>query len=703
LKTTLGWKLAAGLGACAAVFVAAAAYGPDLARSATAAAKGAAGAAPAVGAGKDWPAHNGDAYETAYSRLDQITAANVGRLGLAFSLDLPGEISLHATPLAVNGVLYFTGSQAAVYAVDGATGKVLWKHDPESWKYSALKMRFGMGVNRGAAYGDGRIYSAAKDGRLFALDAKTGKVIWVTQTLPPDNPENITGAPRFFNGKVIIGSAGADFGVRGRVTAFDAATGKELWRFYTAPGSPEQNKGDPAMEMAAATWHGEYWKTGTGGGVWDSITFDPDLNRLYLATGNAAPYDPDLRSPGGGDNLFTASIVAIDADTGKYVWHYQVNPRDSWDYDSNQQMTLAELTVDGKPRKVLMQAPKNGFFYILDRESGKLISAEKYGKVTWADHIDLKSGRPVEAPNIRYETGDVVMWPAPLGAHSWQSMAYSPRTGLVYVPYMQLGVHFKRGEEPGFLTLGGIAVMAHKADPMDDKGAVLAWDPVHQKEAWKAPLDTIWNGGMMATAGDLVFAGAGDGYVSAYDARSGKRLWRFYAGMGINAAPSTYSIGGKQYVALLAGYGGSASSWGKPLDAGWSVKGPRRLLVFALDGKAKLPASRARFTALKPLDDPSLTLDPKQVAAGEQQYLRCSVCHGLQLNGTGGPAPDLRESPIAFNRDSLWSVVHDGTLMSQGMPSYPDLTREQSDQIFAYIRDGARKLIAQQKAAPAKP
>ena len=268
------------------------------------------------------------------------------------------------------------------------------------------------------------------------------------------------------------------------MTAYDQATGKQAWRFYVAPGTPDQNHGDPAMERAAATWHGEYWKTGTGGAVWDSITFDAKLNRIYLGTGNAGPSDPAVRSPGGGDNLYTASIVALDADTGQYVWHYQINPRDAWDYDCTQQMTLAELVIDGRPRDVLMQAPKNGFFYVIDRITGKLISAEKIGKVTWADHIDLATGRPVEAKDVRYESGETVIWPNPTGAHSWQAMSFSPKTGLVYIPYMQNGVHFYRGPpKTGDVFVANLSIGSFKADAEDGKGALLAWDPVEAASA----------------------------------------------------------------------------------------------------------------------------------------------------------------------------------------------------------------------------
>jgi quinohemoprotein ethanol dehydrogenase len=644
-------------------------------------------------AGQNWTSHNGDPDETSYSQLAKIDASDVGRLGLAWAMDLPGEASLEATPIAVNGVLYFTGSYATVYAVDGVTGKLLWKFDPKTWQHNPLKMHGSFAANRGVAYDNGRIFSTALDGRLFALDAKTGNLIWSTETVPPDTLQTVTGAPRTFKGKVIIGQGGADFGARGYVTAYDEATGKQAWRFYVAPGSPDENKGDPAMEKAAATWHGTWWKTGTGGGPWDSITFDPELNRIYIGTANAGPYDPEMRSPGGGDNLFTASIVALDADTGKYVWHYQVNPRDSWDFDSTQQLTLADLTIDGQPRKVLMQAPKNGFFYVLDRTTGKLISAGKIGKATWADHIDIATGRPVEAKNIRFETGDVTVWPAPTGAHSWQAMAFSPKTGLVYVPTMQYGEHYSRkpSEQKGELTIGGLTMAAVTTDPMDGKGALVAWDPVRQQAAWRAPYDTLWNGGVLATAGDVVFQGAGDGYVYAYDAKTGRQLWKFNAEMGIIAAPMTWSAGGKQYVSVLAGYGGTAGITSDVMNAGWKFSEPRRLLTFALDGKAALPPSPARDKTIHPVDDPKIKLNPADVAAGRAMFLPCAVCHGRDVVSAGGPAPDLRESQIALDPNSFYAVVHDGALIQQGMPPFQNFSRQQVMQLWAYIRQSARE------------
>jgi quinohemoprotein ethanol dehydrogenase len=652
----------------------------------------------AAGAGEDWLSVGGAADESGYSSLEAIDTGNVGELGLAWSYELPGEGALEATPLAVGGVLYFTGTYATVHAVDGATGKLVWRYDPETWKHSPDKMRIGAAINRGLAYADGRLFVGAYDGRLIALDAATGKPEWSVQTLPPGTRHMNGGAPRTFRGKVIIGNGGADYGARGFVSAYDAATGKLAWRFHTVPGSPEENRDDPAMKRAARTWSKYFWqRTGGGGTVWNGITFDPELGRIYIGTGNSGPYDPEVRSPGGGDNLYLTSIVALDADSGKYVWHYQVNPREAWDYKATANMITATLEVEGEPRKVLMQAPTNGFFYVLDRETGKPISAEKFGKVTWAERIDLETGRPVEAPNIRHETGDTTMFPGMLGAHNWQAMSFSPKTGLVYIPYMQIGTRYIK--RPGANSPFNLEFRTVVEEPEDGKGALLAWDPVAQKARWKVQHDFMWNGGTLVTAGGLVFQGAADGWFSAYDAASGKRLWRFYAGNGIVAAPMSYGVNGAQYVSVLAGYGGFVASFADVTNIGWKYRHPRRLLTFKLGGTSKLAPSPPRSMKVEALDDPGLKLNEADVQAGARQYLQCGVCHGPQLRSPGAPAPDLRESQIALRQEDLWSVVHDGTLLSRGMPQFKELSREQVRQIHAYIRAGAREVMGLRKPA----
>jgi quinohemoprotein ethanol dehydrogenase len=656
---------------------------------------------PAYGAGADWTARDADVFESGYSRLAEINAANVGRLGLAWSLDLPGEKSLEATPVAVGGVLYFTGGYGKVYAVQAVTGKRLWTYDPQVWKHNPFKMRFAFAANRGVAYDAGRIFAISQDGRLVALDARSGRVEWTVQTTPVTTIQTNSGQPRAFNGKVVVGNANSAPGMRAFVTAYDQASGRQLWRFYTTPGSPDQNRGDPVMEKAAATWSGEFWKSTAGGDVWDGITFDPELDRVYVATGNSVPTDPAIRGPG--DNLFVSSVVALDAGTGRYLWHHQANPADSWDYDDAAQMTLATLTIDGKPRKVLMQAPKNGFFYVLDRETGRPISAGKLVKVSWADHEDLATGRPVEAKDIRYETGEVLLWPAGIGAHTHQMQAFSPKTGLAYLPVIQIGAKMTRRErQADDIYFNGISIKEYLADTSDGVGALVAWDPVAQKAAWRAPLAGMWNGGAMATAGGLVFEGGGDGWLAAYDAKTGKRLWRYYAGMGIIAAPSTYMAGGRQYVSLLVGYGGATAAWGDLMNPGWSYTGPRRLLTFALDAKVRLPASPPPSRAIHPVDDPKLTLDPAEVLAGHDLFINCMYCHG-RAGRSSGLAPDLRESRLALDPEAFFGVVHDGALIPAGMPKFGDFSRAQVMQLYAYVRATARDAVHGTSLADAPP
>lgn len=654
--------------------------------------------APSVSppANGDWPEHNRDQDETAFSPLARIDTRTITRLGLAWSLDLPGETSLEGTPLAVGGTLFITGTYGKIYAVDGRTGAVLWTYDPEVWRANPDKLSLNFAANRGLAYADGRVFLATFDGRLQALDARTGALVWSVETVPHQSLYFVTAAPRVFEGKVIIGNSGGDFGARAYVTAYDQRTGKQAWRFFVTPGSPQDNAGDPVMQHAAATWSGEFWKTGTGGSVWDNITFDAKYHRIYIPTGNGGPTNAEQRSPGGGDNLFTAAIVALDADTGKYVWHYQYNPRDTWNYDCTQQITLTTLTLAGRRHDVLMQAPKNGFFYVIDRQSGRLLSADKFAKATWADHIDLASGRPVESADVRYRRGSSTLWPNPVGAHSWQAMAYSPRTGLVYIPTMQNGVRYHQGPpQPGEFDDFGVSIGSFKADSQDGKGALVAWDPVLEKPRWRVQHQTLLNGGTLATAGDLVFQGTADGWFSAYDARSGARLWRFAAGQGIIAQPITFAAGGRQYISILVGYGGSASVGSDVMDVGWKWGAPRLLLTFALGGMAVLPPGRAPDFTVRALVDPNFKEGPGDVAAGRQLYMRCVVCHGRDLDPAGGVAPDLRESALALDETAFWGVVHDGALLPRGMPRFAQLTRAEAHQILAYVRAGARQARSQ--------
>lgn len=666
--------------------------------------------------GANWLSYGRTYAEHHYSPLSSIHAGNVQQLGLAWFLDLPGQRSLPATPLAVNGVLYFSGDLGKTFAVNAKSGRELWAFDPDVASYAPQKLRINMGVNRGVAYWGGKVYVGAFDGRLFALDAKSGKPVWSTQTFDdPKARKQISGAPRVFGGKVIIGHGGAEYGTRGYVTAYDAETGQQVWRFYTVPGDPKKGFEDEAMAMVAKTWDGEWWKWGGGGTVWDGITYDPEFNRIYLGVGNGSPWNADIRSPGNGDNLFLCSIVALDADTGKYVWHYQANPRESWDFKATAGMVLADLKIEGQPRKVLMQAHMNGFFYVIDRASGKLISAEKFSKVTWAERIDPKTGRPVEISNLRYQNGPVIFWPHNAGAHSWQPMSFNPGTGLVYIPTMKLAQRigaladdegFKNFENDKrlYFTILGSNPELLTLDPDDGTAGLLAWDPVAQKKRWEVRFaHSFWNGGTMTTAGNLVFQGLGSGQFIAYEARTGEKLWSFDAGLGIIGAPITYEVQGEQIVSILVGYGAGAGIGTKLFEQGWRFREqPRRVLTFALGKQMPLPPGKPPRFDVNAVDDPDFVIDAGQAAEGAKLYQStCFGCHGAKLESTGSIAPDLRESVLAMNWEAFRAVLHEGLLAPAGMPKYDELKDEDMRAIFMYIRQHAREAASASGPNPA--
>lgn len=634
----------------------------------------------------DWALYGQDSREQRFSPLEQINPETVGRLGLAWSMDLPPQArSLQATPLAVDGVLYFTTSMSVVYAVDAQTGRLLWDYDPEVGKEHPRTLRTSHAASRGLAYFEGALLVATLDGRLVSLDAKSGKPNWIVDTIDdPDARKVVTGAPRVFNGKVIVGNSGADFGTRGYVTTYDARTGKQLWRFYTVPGNPANGFEDETQAMAAKTWDGQWWRWGGGGTVWNAITYDATLNRIYLGTGNSSNYNPAQRSPKGGDNLFLASIVALDADTGKYVWHYQLNPREAWDFKATNDIVLADLKIDGKQRPVLMQAAMNGFFYVLDRRDGKLLSAEKFGKATWAERIDLKTGRPVEVANARYEKGPISFYPSQLGVHNWQAMSFNPRLGLAFIPTLQLGATYwttpDKAVEAEKFAIGakhyefalGSRFRLVKDGPDDGTGGLLAWDPVRQKPRWQVKHKTGWNGGTLATASGLVFQGTADGWFYAYDARDGRELWKFEAKNGIIAPPITYAVEGVQYVTLLVGYGAAA-----PDDPGWRFgRHLPRVLTFRLDGTAKLPETPPPYFGVEPIYDPAFPIDEASAARGRELWNRnCAICH---TPGSGSANwPDLRESAMAHDLETLRSIVQQGALAWRGMPMFDELTDDQ--------------------------
>ena len=495
----------------------------------------------------------------------QINPSTVGTLGLAWFQDLHTSRGVEAAPLEVDGTLYDIQPWNITTAFDARTGRLLWTYDPKVGADFGRKACCDI-VSRGLAVWQGKVVIATLDGRLIALDARDGHELWSVQTFDRTQPYTITGAPRVFDGKVLIGNAGGDFGTRGYISAYDVRDGAMLWRFYTVPGDPAQGFESPALATAAKTWRGEWWRSGGGGNVWDAIAYDPASRLVYFGTANAAPWATKFRG-GTQDSLYTASIVAVALDTGRYAWHYQETPGDEWDYDANEPLVLADLKIRGRTRKVLMQAPKNGFFYVLDRLTGKLISAEPYVPVTWASHVDLKTGRPVVNPAVRYGEHPTLVSPGPAGAHSFQAMAYSPQTGLVYFPVTQTffgysaASEFTPGHGSGLAFTGYDAERKQLAEYGDAhlQAWLTAWDPVAQKERWRVPYPRNGSGGVLATAGNLVFEGTIGETFAAYRATDGVKVWEMPIQNIAIGAPISYSLDGEQYIAVNAGWGGGTA------------------------------------------------------------------------------------------------------------------------------------------------
>ena len=656
----------------------------------------------------DWPGIGLSADEQRYARLDQIDAKNINRLGLVSSFDLSEYPHVVTAPVAVNGVIYLAAGLSVIHAVDAESGALLWKYDPEITKQpGANKMRLGWGT-RGITYGYGKIYFGTVDGRLIALDAARGKLVWSRMTVAVNDARSITGPPRVFDGKVIIGHGGADYGpVRGYVTTYDAKTGKQLWRFYTVPGNPADGFEDEAQKMAARTWTGEWWKLGGGGTVWNAITYDKALNRIYLGTGNGAPWNQKIRSPQGGDNLFLCSIVALDATTGKYIWHYLINPGETWDYNAAFEMILADLKIHGKTRKVLMQAPKNGFFYVIDRVTGKLISADPLVKVTWASKIDLKTGRPVETPGSRYENGEVLMWPGSIGGHNWLPMSFSPKTGLVYIPVIEL---------PGYFTDKGVDLKHWKPTPQIQlntglastleaelstkigSSRLMAWDPANRKTAWQTDTPAVINGATFATESDLVFQNQVDGNMLVHDAFTGQTLGKIDTGGPSIAPPITFMSHGRQYVAVIAGLTGPIAAANAGFIRMPAREQPKRLLVYALDGKAPMTPFADEARKPLPLLSSDFVVDPQKAGRGLQIYnSTCFLCHGPGAVSAGA-APDLRASATPLSLGALRSVVKDGALKERGMPQFDELNDDDLIALQNYIRMRADKGLEASKS-----
>lgn len=635
-------------------------------------------AAPTSSPKDEWRRIGNDDYDRHFSPLRQINDRNVAGLKLKWAADMPVRDGLVGVPLVADGVVYQSGPLGLVFANDIKNGKLLWTFDAGIKFPLGIIPAWGARLSRGLALLDDKIFRATGDCRLIALNRKTGTKIWEVQSCDPNAFRTITGAPRVGGGKVFIGNANADSGVgRGHVDAYDANTGKHLWRFYTIPGDPSQGFENKAMEMASKTWGKEYWKIVGGGSVWEAMTYDPRTNLLIFGTDGPVPLSPLERGEGAGDELFTNAVVAVNADTGEYVWHYSTTPGDGWNYGATMPFVLADVPVGGKNVAAVMTAPKNGFFYLFDARTGKLLNQPKtYTRVNWASHIDMTTGRPVKLPEAEWwtkGTEGAVVYPYGMGAHNWMPMAFSPTTGLVYVPATEVATRY--WTDPRVLV-GKVDVDNYHSLTHGDRfvGKLVAWDPVEQKMRWERDIGRPYQGGTLATAGNLVFQGTTEGQFHAYRADTGERLWSFEAQAGILGAPSTVQIDGEQLILVPTG-SGTTSAVGFAPKLGGNAGGPARLLAFSLKGHAKLPNVPL---ANEPLPEPAGPRpDTKLALAGKVVWdsAGCELCHGVKVIGGPGSVPDLRRINSA-RLDLFPQIVRGGLFTNSGMPEFRDVVSE---------------------------
>lgn len=669
---------------------------------------------------ESWMTYGGSYNETRHSSLSQINRDTLPELGVSWTYEMKKPRGVEATPIVVDGVMYVSGAWSIVYAIDAQTGEELWVYDPEVSGDMAWKGCCGV-VNRGVAVHNGKVFVGVFDGRLEALDATTGELLWSNVTVDQEKPYTITGAPRVFKNKVIIGNSGAELGVRGYVTAYDVDSGDLVWRFYTVPNPEKKPDGaasdDIFAKLANDSWgdDGAWTTEGGGGTVWDSIVYDTVNDQVLIGVGNGSPWNAKVRDPNSdGDNLFLSSIVALDADTGKYRWHYQGTPRDQWDYTATQQMVLADLPLgeNGAPRRVVMQAPKNGFFYVVDAFDGELISATPFAKQTWTTGEVDENGRPVVIPEA-LELDNYVIMPGPTGAHNWHPMAFNPNTGLVYIPTNQFPFVYTDNERgrtaKSFWNIGYDAAAGWPVDfppgtleamRTQDGGALLAWDPVKREPRWAVPFAMPFNGGVLSTDGDLVFQGNKNGEFVAYDAVTGERVWSQGMTGNAAAAPMTYKIDGEQYIAVLSGWGSTSMlTYGIILDEAVTAE-PGRIISFKVGGNAEMPAPMDYAVVEEPKGELFGNAETHQ--KGLEGYAdNCQFCHGA-LAVSSGVLPDLRWSPVSASEQAWDSVVRDGSLSKNGMVSFAGhLTKEDTDAIRAYVLKQAWVQVENRKLAAA--
>ena len=660
---------------------------------------------------EEWLTYGGTYDEQRHSALKQINTNNVDQLGVAWTYDLATERGVESTPIVVDGVMYVTSAWSVVYALDAKTGQELWVYDPKVDRAVGGKACCDV-VNRGVAIWKGKIYVGVIDGRLEALDAETGELVWSTLTVDQSKPYTITGAPRVVKGNVLIGNGGAELGVRGYLSAYSAETGSLVWRFYTVPNPNKQPDGaisDNAFkDIGNLTWGDEgAWTTDGGGGtVWDSIVYDEVNDSVIFGVGNGSPWNRDHRDAGKGDNLFLSSIVAVDASTGAYKWHFQTTPGDNWDYTATQTIILADLPIgsEGASRRVAMQAPKNGFFYVVDAETGEYLSGEAFVPQNWAEGLD-ENGRPIEKPEARYGETPFMQNPGPLGAHNWQPMAFNPDLGLVYIPAQEAPEFYAvdrlfktrvQNWNTGTSLPAGIPMDLDLATAMAIratlKGRLIAWDPIAQEARWSVEHLNAWNGGVLSTAGGLVFQGRLEGDFAAYNASTGEKLWRHNVKAGAASGPGTFEIDGEQYVTITTGWGSAyalagGSAYDQPVPP---IVG--KVVTFKLGATETIPDHNLVMAPRTPKTGKFGTQEMLQTGL-EQYHYNCRVCHG-PLAISSGVLPDLRWSAISANADAWQSVVRDGALSANGMVSFGDiLTVSDAEAIRAYVvkqaHDGA--------------
>ena len=674
--------------------------------------------------GENWLVNGGRFSGEHFSPLDQVTAANVDQLELAWYADIP-SFTFALEPIVVDGVVFLSGSLSRVFALDAASGAMLWQLNPDVPLDMSLGNSYGARFSRGVAVWDGRIFVGSGDCMLIAIDAATATELWKSPIC--DTREgvgaHIRSAPRAGGGMVFAGYSGST-SARGSLVAFDAGTGDEVWRFWTVPGDPAKGFETPELELASATWTNGWSEMG-GGSVWEGIRYDPVTGSVFFGTSAPGPGNPAVRGPG--DALFANSIIAVDAKTGKYKWHYQTVPEDAWDYDAAPPLIVTDLLFPAGPgeagpgteqrRRVVLSAPKNGFFYVLDAQTGELLAADPIVEVTWATHIDMETGRPVERAEARYYQGDnvgqpVLVKPSPGGSHTWHPMSFSPLTGLVYIPATDLAATFQAlnpaGDEAGVTDRAGWTfefvpnAWADEELPADS-GRLMAWDPVRREARWTVPQPVPYNGGVLSTAGNLVFQGTAGGDFNAYRADTGERLWTRRTGTPILSPPVTYRLGTEQYLLAAAGVGGGNGVTIAPYISTPDAQGPARVFAFKLGGEAQMPALR---------DFTPVPIPPEQAASREQiergesiwRAVACEYCHGVSVVGVGrqmedadgrrvpGAIPDLRY--MAAETHAQWNaIVLAGSRRHLGMPAYHEaLSLEDAGAVHAYVVEQSWKL-----------